>query len=371
MFQFGNRLPRGTTFWKHLKSRLLTGFFYFFQVLFQFENNLPPQSGQMELELKRINISHANELQKVFEKAPQYALNVDGTNYVPKDSAMRALQALPPSTSYKDKYVFLIKLGNENIGAIDLIRDYPEKDTAYIGLLILCEEMQGKGFGRKAYKALEKYILNELGLGRIQLSYVESNPVEMFWSKNGFYKIGDRKPYEGINRKSFSQKMEKEIMLFHEPQDYQDRLNELFKNVRSDVLKSISLSRFEHIGASSIKGSVSKGDLDIFVGVDENEFQHAREKLKEIGFSEKENTLRTDELCMMVTEKYNHDVALQVVVNGSEFEDFIVFRDFMISRPDLVEELNELKRKCRGLSADEYRSIKSKWVEKILNQYFS
>ena len=69
---------------------------------------------------------------------------------------------------------------------------------------------------------------------------------------------------------------------------------------------------------------------------------------------------------MMVTDKYNYDVAIQIVVNGSEFEDFIKFRDFMMTRPDLVEELNVLKRSCSDFTPDEYRAKKSNWVEGIL-----
>lgn len=323
----------------------------------------------MELELKRINISDVEELQKVFERSHQYTFNVDGIDYVPEDSARSALVALPPNITNENKYVFLIKYGDENIGAIDLINGYPSNGIAYIGLLILCEDMQGKGLGRKAYEALESYILDELGVGKIQLSYVVSNPVENYWLKLGFHRVGEKKVYEGFNNKSFSQKMEKQLMLFLEPEEYQLRVDKLFKEVRSDVLKLVSCSRFEHIGASSVTGSVSKGDLDIFFGVDKNEFHQTIDRLKEIGFTEKENTLRTDELCMMVTEKYNFDVALQIVVSGSEFEDFVNFRDFMISRPDLVEELNELKRNCRGFAPEEYRSVKSKWIENIINQY--
>lgn len=123
----------------------------------------------------------------------------------------------------KKIYIFLIKYGDPNIGAIDLINGYPGNDTAWVGLLLLCEDMQGKGFGRKAYQALESYILNKLGVGKIQLSYVESNPVEGVQLKQEFYKISERKPYEGANKNSFSQKMEKELMIFLEPREYQEK----------------------------------------------------------------------------------------------------------------------------------------------------
>ena len=160
-------------------------------------------------------------------------------------------------------------------------------------------------------------------------------------------------------------------MKFLEPSEYQEKVATLYKQVKQDVYGLIPYARFEHIGASSISGSVSKGDLDIFVGVEKNKFDITIEKLKVAHFYEKENTLRTDELCMMITDRYNYDVAIQVAVNGSQFEDFIKFRNFMQSRPDLVLELNQLKRDCSGLSSDEYRKIKSKWVERIISQHLN
>lgn len=158
-------------------------------------------------------------------------------------------------------------------------------------------------------------------------------------------------------------------MKFYESSEYQEKVGKLFDQVKREIYPMIPYVRFEHIGASSIKGSVSKGDLDIFIGVSNDMFQATLNTLLKAGFREKQDTLRTDELCMMITDKYNHDVALQVVVNGSEFEDFIMFRDFMITRPDLVEELNHLKRSSKGLDPDDYRQRKSEWVENIFKKY--
>ena len=323
----------------------------------------------MKIELKRIDISYVDELQTVFEMAPNYTLKVDGISTVPEDSAKSAIKALPPDIDYKNKYVFLIKYKDEFIGAVDLIKGYPAKDTAYIGLLLLSENMQGRGLGEASYKVIEKYILNNFQITKIQLSYVESNPVIKFWEKQGFYKIGDRKPYKGINNRSFSQKMEKELMLFLEPEEYQEKVHSIFLRVREDLKEKIDITRFEHIGASSIKGLVSKGDLDIFLGVDKDRFEQEISNLKDSGYYEKQDTLRNDELCMMVTDKYRYDVAIQVVVNGSKFENFLKFRDLLNNRDDLVEELNALKRRCHGMTPLEYRLSKSKWIENVINTH--
>ena len=83
-------------------------------------------------------------------------------------------------------------------------------------------------------------------------------------------------------------------------------------------------ARVEHIGAPSIPYAVSKGDLDIFVGIEADEFESSVKQLSSLGFQEKVDTLRTAKLCMLESIS-QEDVSLQVVANGSEFECFLKF----------------------------------------------
>ena len=70
------------------------------------------------------------------------------------------------------------------------------------------------------------------------------------------------------------------------------------------------------IGASSIPGAISKGDLDVFVGVARCRFDKSILLLGEIGFSEKQDTLRTPSLCMLESREYSYYVAVQLVENA-------------------------------------------------------
>jgi GrpB-like predicted nucleotidyltransferase (UPF0157 family) len=157
-------------------------------------------------------------------------------------------------------------------------------------------------------------------------------------------------------------------MIFFEASEYQDKVNILFEKVRSLLLKELPGLRIEHIGASSVPGAVSKGDLDVLVGVAQYDFYNIRLALEKLGFQEKLNTLRTENLCMLFTEEFNHDVAIQLIVNGSEFENFITFRELLRSNKTILDKYNEIKRGASILGEDEYRALKSKWVEEILSK---
>ncbi|MCB5360951.1 GrpB family protein [Vibrio lentus] len=154
-------------------------------------------------------------------------------------------------------------------------------------------------------------------------------------------------------------------MKFYSAEQYQAACNKLFVRYERDIKKLIPNARIEYVGASSIPFAVSKGDLDIFVGIESSELEYAVEQLTTLGFKEKLDTLRTPELCMLESTS-GDDVALQVVANGSEFECFLRFRDKLRANPALVEQYNTLKMSCEGWSQDEYREKKSTFIEHVL-----
>jgi GrpB-like predicted nucleotidyltransferase (UPF0157 family) len=155
-------------------------------------------------------------------------------------------------------------------------------------------------------------------------------------------------------------------MKFYEPQHYQPKVQIIFNQLKHDLEQLLKETRIEHIGSSAIARAISKGDLDVFVGVSLENFERSLKTIKEIGFIEKIGTLRTESLCMLVTDKYQHDVAIQLVVNGSEFEDFIRFRNILNQRPNLVTEYNVLKQESEEMEPDVYRSRKSLFIERVL-----
>lgn len=152
-------------------------------------------------------------------------------------------------------------------------------------------------------------------------------------------------------------------MKFYEQDDYQKRCADLFLRLQSEISAVLPSAQIEHIGSSSVPGVISKGDLDIYVGVDPQAHESAVLTLIGCGYKEKSDTLRTPELCMLIVQE---DIALQVVAAGSQYEFFIRFRDLLRSKPDLVRKYNELKLSCIDLSEEKYRAIKSRFIEEVL-----
>ncbi|MFW1736504.1 GrpB family protein [Acinetobacter sp. ULE_I001] len=156
-------------------------------------------------------------------------------------------------------------------------------------------------------------------------------------------------------------------MRFYLAEEYQPQCNARFAYYKTQINALLINAKIEHIGASSIPNAISKGDLDIYIAVDQSEFNDAIQKLYRLNFQEKLETLRTDQLCML--ESLNgDDVAFQLVVNGSEFESFIKFRDTLRQSSKLVQTYNDLKKRCENLDMIDYRIEKNKFISSVLNQ---
>lgn len=155
-------------------------------------------------------------------------------------------------------------------------------------------------------------------------------------------------------------------MIFLEPEQYQQNCIDLFNSYKKNISSLLPFAKIEHIGSSAIPNTISKGDLDIYIEVMSDQFEFAIEQLKTLNFIEKQNTLRTHELCML--ESMNDDeVAFQIVVADSVFTFFLTFRNKLIDSSLLVHEYNQLKLQCSHLDPDQYRAIKSDFINRVLN----
>lgn len=157
-------------------------------------------------------------------------------------------------------------------------------------------------------------------------------------------------------------------MQFFPAIEYQQKAAELFGKYKSEILSLPPNAIVEHIGSSAISHAISKADLDIYIEVPAQQFSRTIEQLKTLGFKEKFNTLRTDELCMLESQASDEDVAFQIVVTGSKFTNFLIFRDRLRNSTQLVHQYNQLKQNCMRLSPDEYRQIKAEFIDRVLTK---
>ena len=114
--------------------------------------------------------------------------------FVTRESIQEDIRALPDGKDYNDKYYIGFFEKETLVAIMDLILDYPTKDTAFIGLFMMDFKYQNKNLGSKIISEYTKY-LKILGFHQIRLGVDKENPQSnAFWKKNGFI-VADESEY--------------------------------------------------------------------------------------------------------------------------------------------------------------------------------
>ena len=110
--------------------------------------------------------------------------------FVTRRSIREDMAALPPNTGFENKYYAGFFDGETLAAVMDLILEYPDRETAFIGLFMMNRGYQGRGTGSSIVSDCVAYLAEE-GFRRIRLAFAKGNPQsEAFWRKNGFSPTG-------------------------------------------------------------------------------------------------------------------------------------------------------------------------------------
>jgi len=135
-------------------------------------------------------------LQRLLEQAPRYA-QIATAGPVSPSAAAEMQATLPPGKEYEDKLVFGIFKDQSLVGCVDLIRGYPSKSVAYVGLLLIAEPHEGNGYGAQAFEMVIEVIADWSTCTALRLGVLKTNEKAIrFWSKLGFAPTGESKPYQ-------------------------------------------------------------------------------------------------------------------------------------------------------------------------------
>lgn len=89
----------------------------------------------------------------------------------------------------KDKYYIGFRGDERLIAVMDLVLEYPDKKTAFIGFFMMDTGMQGKEIGSGIIENVCRYLAKRFSY--VRLGYVKGNmQSEHFWMKNKFSPTG-------------------------------------------------------------------------------------------------------------------------------------------------------------------------------------
>lgn len=101
---------------------------------------------------------------------------------------------LPPGKEMEDKFLLGILNGEgKMVGLLDMVKDYPEQNINFIGLMLIDPLERRKGLGEKIIDRLLEW-LRQSNVHELRLGVVRQNTRALnFWRKVGFVETGEKK----------------------------------------------------------------------------------------------------------------------------------------------------------------------------------
>lgn len=109
---------------------------------------------------------------------------------VSAESILEDMKALPPNKTYDDKCYIGFFDGDRLIAVMDLILNYPNNETVFIGFFMMNKSYQNRGLGSDIIQDTLSFLHREC-FSFVRLGYMKGNrQSEHFWIKNGFVPTG-------------------------------------------------------------------------------------------------------------------------------------------------------------------------------------
>lgn len=120
-----------------------------------------------------------------------------------------------------------------------------------------------------------------------------------------------------------------------------------------------------HVGATSIPGCLTKGDVDLVIRVEPKAFPAARSAMDE-RYVKNLGSPRDRNFASYTDDSGPFPLGVQLVVRGSEYDTFHRFADNLRRSQPLLESYNALKRSHEGADMEAYRKAKANFIERTL-----
>ncbi|OJV62037.1 MAG: hypothetical protein BGO41_01535 [Clostridiales bacterium 38-18] len=128
------------------------------------------------------------------------------------NEAQEFLMVLPPNKTFEDKInLGIFNIAEDLVGFVDLIRNYPQNGTWYIGLLLIDSKARRNGLGKYIIHEIIKMVKKDSG-EKIKIGVlIENESALKFWESMGFVTTEKSEIiFEGVNRSIY--KMEYQIL---------------------------------------------------------------------------------------------------------------------------------------------------------------
>ncbi|WP_377890003.1 GrpB family protein [Alkalihalobacillus sp. R86527] len=157
----------------------------------------------------------------------------------------------------------------------------------------------------------------------------------------------------------------KEIVTFENEEKFRDRAEEVFRKHAEMITSAIPSAEIHHVGSTAVIGSLTKGDVDLQIRVDESTFEYARSYLDQT-YALNEGSSQTSFFGAYEKEDEILPLGLQLTLKHSVVDNFWKVTHFFKENPDITKNYNTLKMTHDGKEMDDYRDEKAVFMRNLL-----
>ncbi len=159
-----------------------------------------------------------------------------------------------------------------------------------------------------------------------------------------------------------------EVVRFVSESEVRARAALLFEQQERVLRALIPGADIQHVGSTSVPGSLTKGDVDIQVRIEAAMFA-AADAILATHYERNVGSLHTDEYSPFKDDSTDPPLGIQLTVIGSRFDFFWKIRDQLLARPDVRDAYDALKRAHQGRHMAEYRAAKERFFAPVLEEF--
>lgn len=146
--------------------------------------------------------------------------------------------------------------------------------------------------------------------------------------------------------------------IYHAAQD-------LFSEVERRIHAALPHAEVRHVGSTAVYGSLTKGDLDVLVRVNQGDFQEADGVLAEL-FRRNEGSDKTGSFSAFMDTSLSPELGVQLVADGTKYDRFTEWADRLANDEELRSSYDELKARYNGKDISDYRAAKDEFISRHL-----
>ncbi|WP_153461974.1 GrpB family protein [Sediminibacillus terrae] len=145
---------------------------------------------------------------------------------------------------------------------------------------------------------------------------------------------------------------------------FREIADKVYARHRKLIREQLPQADIHYIGSTAVRDSLTKGDVDLQVRVDQQDFPEAKKALQGM-YDVNKGSFRTSFFCGFEGEDVL-PVGVQLTVIESEADHFLKTTGFFQAHPSYNEAYDQLKKQFDGKEMEHYRNAKAEFLTDIL-----